>query len=299
MNSTPEDIITLPEAARILGVGPTTLKRWTDQGRVPHTRTAGGHRRFLRSVILDVRRLVDPRAGMGRGPGSLSVRLGGPAEWVERAQSLADPDRLEAALLAFRADCKHWGEVGDAVLVEFIQGLRTRVEQKTLSEGAWCTARRSLARAALRCAGRMRPRTGAPVALLACPAGETGGVLLALAETVLREREFTVLDVGATTQPEVLAEVIAEQGPHVVVLVGDATADMATLAVRLGGVDRVAAEGGAALWLVGPAQWPRIPSGRRVEGLASLSLAARRFRPDALPASEAPPDSLQGGALSS
>lgn len=276
----PDDVITLPEAARMLGVGPTTLKRWTDQGRVPHTRTPGGHRRFLRSVIQDFRSMVDPRAGVGRGPGALAVRLGGPADWLDRARSLADSDRLEAALLALRAECRNWGEVGDAVMAEFIPGLRQRVQARYLSEGARCAATLSVQRAALRCAGRMRPRTGSPVAVVACPGGDACDVLLALAETVLREREFSVVDVGATTQPEVLAEVIAEQGPHVVVLLGDATADLATLAVRLGGVDRVAQEGGAALWLVGRAPWPRLPSSRRLDSLAALSLAARRYRPD-------------------
>ena len=37
--------------ARIFGVGPTTIPRWADQGRLPYTRTVGGHRRFKRSTV--------------------------------------------------------------------------------------------------------------------------------------------------------------------------------------------------------------------------------------------------------
>ena len=43
--------LTLGEAARLLGVHPTTLRRWSDQGEVPYLRTPGGHRRFLREDL--------------------------------------------------------------------------------------------------------------------------------------------------------------------------------------------------------------------------------------------------------
>ena len=36
---------------QLLGVGPTTIKRWTADGKLPFMRTAGGHRRFRRSIV--------------------------------------------------------------------------------------------------------------------------------------------------------------------------------------------------------------------------------------------------------
>src|SRR5512139_1247870 len=45
------DWISLGEAATLLGVHPTTLRHWADQGDVPSQRTPGGHRRFQRRVI--------------------------------------------------------------------------------------------------------------------------------------------------------------------------------------------------------------------------------------------------------
>ncbi len=38
-------------AARLVGVGPDTLRRWADGGKVQSYQTPGGHRRFLRSSL--------------------------------------------------------------------------------------------------------------------------------------------------------------------------------------------------------------------------------------------------------
>ena len=269
-----EDVITLPAAARILGVGPTTLKRWTDQGRIPHTRTPGGHRRFLRSVIHEFRALVDPRAGLGTPNHQPTLRMGDPSEWCERANALSDPDRMEAALLALRASCSSWGEAADAIFGEFVQGLRRRHHEGRLSEGGWRTLKRSFVRSMQRAAGRLRPRRGGPVALLASPGGDLGCMLSAMAETVLRECGYTVLDIGPLQEAGVLEEVIAEQRPHQIVLLADAHTDPAALVARLGGVDRAAARQGTEIWLLGGAMGPAGSGGRRVSSFSVLAATA-------------------------
>ncbi len=38
--------LSVSAAARALGVSPSTLRLWASEGRVPHVRTVGGHRRF-------------------------------------------------------------------------------------------------------------------------------------------------------------------------------------------------------------------------------------------------------------
>ena len=48
--------IALSEAARLLGVHPSTVRSWADSGKLSVHRTAGGHRRFLRTEIEDIRR---------------------------------------------------------------------------------------------------------------------------------------------------------------------------------------------------------------------------------------------------
>ena len=41
----------LSEAARMLGVHPSTVRSWSDQGHLPTHRTQGGHRRYKRNEI--------------------------------------------------------------------------------------------------------------------------------------------------------------------------------------------------------------------------------------------------------
>ncbi|MDQ7029443.1 MAG: helix-turn-helix domain-containing protein [Ardenticatenia bacterium] len=43
--------LTLREASELLGIHPSTLRRWSDDGKIPFVRTPGGHRRFHRQVL--------------------------------------------------------------------------------------------------------------------------------------------------------------------------------------------------------------------------------------------------------
>jgi len=53
--------LTLGQAAKFLGVAQSTLRKWSDQGRIPAFYTPGGHRRFRRH---DLQSFVD-RSGPG------------------------------------------------------------------------------------------------------------------------------------------------------------------------------------------------------------------------------------------
>ncbi len=53
-------LLTTTEAAKLLGVGTSSVKRWADEGRLPVVRTPGGHRRFRPE---DVAALVGAEAG--------------------------------------------------------------------------------------------------------------------------------------------------------------------------------------------------------------------------------------------
>lgn len=50
--ATKEDkLITLTEAAKLLGVYPDTVGRWLDDGHIDGIRTPGGHRKVYRSSV--------------------------------------------------------------------------------------------------------------------------------------------------------------------------------------------------------------------------------------------------------
>ena len=47
--------LTVGEAARMLGVSPKTVSRWADRGLIPCVVTLGGHRRFRRAAVEEIR----------------------------------------------------------------------------------------------------------------------------------------------------------------------------------------------------------------------------------------------------
>jgi excisionase family DNA binding protein len=49
------DLLTRSDVARILGVSPTTVTRWAREGRLPCRVTLGGHHRFERSLVEQIR----------------------------------------------------------------------------------------------------------------------------------------------------------------------------------------------------------------------------------------------------
>ncbi len=60
------DWLTLGQAARYLGVAQSTIRKWSDQGRVPAFYTPGGHRRFRRN---DLAAFIDRSGPGGRRSG--------------------------------------------------------------------------------------------------------------------------------------------------------------------------------------------------------------------------------------
>ena len=65
--------LSVSSAARALGVSPSTLRLWASEGRVPHVRTAGGHRRFDPEALRQW--LARQPARPARTPRQGSVRI--------------------------------------------------------------------------------------------------------------------------------------------------------------------------------------------------------------------------------
>jgi excisionase family DNA binding protein len=62
------DWLTLGQAAKFLGVAQSTIRKWSDQGRVPAFYTPGGHRRYRRR---DLELFLDRSGPGGRSGGPL------------------------------------------------------------------------------------------------------------------------------------------------------------------------------------------------------------------------------------
>ena len=59
------DWLTLGRAAKYLGVAQSTIRKWSDQGRVPAFYTPGGHRRYRRGDLDNFLERSGPSGGSG------------------------------------------------------------------------------------------------------------------------------------------------------------------------------------------------------------------------------------------
>ena len=71
--ATEPDWLTLGQAAKYLGVAPSTIRKWSDQGRVPAFYTPGGHRRYRRADLDKFLESSGPGARERAGPTVLVV----------------------------------------------------------------------------------------------------------------------------------------------------------------------------------------------------------------------------------
>jgi excisionase family DNA binding protein len=71
--ATDPDWLTLGQAAKYLGVAQSTIRKWSDQGRVPAFYTPGGHRRYRRADLDAFLERSGPGAKERTGPSVLIV----------------------------------------------------------------------------------------------------------------------------------------------------------------------------------------------------------------------------------
>ncbi len=76
-----DDWLSLSDAAKLLGVHPSTVRLWSDKGVLPTHRTSGGHRRYRRHEVLlwaktarEIR--VEPESIMQTAMKNVRVQIG-------------------------------------------------------------------------------------------------------------------------------------------------------------------------------------------------------------------------------
>jgi excisionase family DNA binding protein len=80
--------LSVSAAARALGVSPSTLRLWASEGRVPHVRTAGGHRRFDPEALRQWLARRPARASRPSRPGEVEISVA--PELAEALRERAD-----------------------------------------------------------------------------------------------------------------------------------------------------------------------------------------------------------------
>jgi excisionase family DNA binding protein len=253
-----DELLTSAQAARLLGVTPATVKRWTDAGLIPCARTVGAHRRFRAE---DVVRFARSR---GASPGD-------PFEtWADRLLEEREPIALHVLLLEERARLGAWWRVAE-VLAGAARAIGRRWASGSLGVLDEHAASERLSRAVARVAESLPPREGAPRVLLASAEGDEHTLGLALAEIVLREWGWATRWAGRSVPALDLASALRRREADVLALSATAVSRPATLAAELDAVAPAARAAGGAIVLGGAGPWPepRAPDAR-VRDFASL-----------------------------
>jgi MerR family transcriptional regulator, light-induced transcriptional regulator len=261
-----EDPITTTEAARIAAVGPSTIKRWANDGVLLATKTLGGHRRFSRGSLM---RFLEER----------TVRpILDDEEDAQLAQALLSGNRylVDARLLLLRAKTKSWSEVA-----QLLGGLLTKIGQ------AWRAGEltifqehmmsEALSRAVSRIGDSFPSTPNAPRCGLACAPLEKHTLGLRLAELCVREVGWTTRWLGANTPPEEIVRVVQEDQLDWLIIAGSEICDeisLASLAFQLESVCRLHS---TQLVLGGNAKWPtQLAWGHRLTDYTELSLLLKK-----------------------
>lgn len=131
--------MSLGEAARVLGVAPTTLRRWADDGVVRSFVTPGGHRRFVRSsidaLVPDDRRHRPPLGRLGETPEHMAR-----AYRRSMGRSADDPAWLRGMQGADRDPLREHGRGLSAALLGYLDAATEPEREARLAEAAEAAA---------------------------------------------------------------------------------------------------------------------------------------------------------------
>ena len=254
-------MLTTTEAAEVAAVAPSTIKRWADEGILPFSRTAGGHRRFERFAI---ERLLREQ------PVSVSSEDPVASAWV---RCLVDGRRheIDGRLLEARDRLGSWWRVADELAVALAEiGKQWECGRLTVAEEH--VASDALARALARVGDALPIRLDGPKCILACAGEDEHTLGLSLAELCLRELGWTPLWLGRRTPVAEVVRLVSGGRVSMVALSASALlSDEQALRAITDEVGAVCKEQGVALLLGGAGAWPAQPSfGVRVTSFAAF-----------------------------
>jgi excisionase family DNA binding protein len=238
-----ETLISTAEAARLAGVGTTSVKRWADEGLLPCQKTAGGHRRFVRHEVERFLRELSPDASPV------------PSPWLELLTFGSTP-RLQAALLEARGRLGAWYRVCDELGPEFSR-LGEQWACGNVSVLQEHVASERIRRAISFVSEGLPVPMPSPTCLLACAEGDEHTLGLSLAELCLREAGWSTLWAGRRTPATDIAESVVQGEVEMVALSASiASPDGAVLERQLAVIGEACTRHKVPLVLGGNGAWP-------------------------------------------
>jgi len=237
-----ELLLSTQDAARLAGVGPTSVKRWADEGLLECRKTAGGHRRFERGALERFLR-----------------QHGAPEEertpWVDLFLDSGSYG-LKSALFEARGRRGAWHRVADEV-APAITELGSRWECGDVSVLDEHVASERISRALAHVSESLPVGERGPTCLLACADGDEHTLGLSLAEICLREAGWATTWAGRRTP---VADIVAavERGSFdmVALSASSLSADPRALSRQSKALARACAVHDVPLAVGGSGAWP-------------------------------------------
>lgn len=218
------ELLTTSAAAKIAGVGVTSIKRWADQELIRVTRTPGGHRRILKADLL--RFLQDSAThptsesdestgGVLADPGNVYTPTFG-RTWADEILQ-GDVHDIQAALLSARSRLGSWFRVTDEVSLG-LRDIGRRWADGRISVVDEHIASEQLSRALDTISYTMASSARHPVCLLVCLEDELHTLALSFLQLCLREAGWQPVWVGASTPVDHLCARVSEGDTNMVAI---------------------------------------------------------------------------------
>ena len=207
--------------ADALGIGVSSIKRWTDDGQLKSTRTAGGHRRYrLEDIYAFAWENDFPTDGLPPLAPRVSEIEPGEGTPLERlVDALRDGDRARADSIVRR----ELAEAPDrAIALDRIVGAAMKVigdlwhrEELGVDEEHRATG---IVEEILTRLSAVKVPEPAGSALLACPPGEQHDLPLRFVRLILEWSDWEAHSLGADVPWDALIEAVSELRPNLVLL---------------------------------------------------------------------------------
>lgn len=250
INAMDNPLISTRQAAKILGVGTTTIKRWADEGKLISLRTAGGHRRFRRLAVESL--VAEPNDALA--PMDPTIE-----DWIHHLTTDVEHHRLLAMLYETRAAHGSWFAVADRV-GEVITAIGDYWASGKLSVIEEHIATEQLHRALTTCLSQQPVAQSAPKMLLATAKDDQHTLGLLLAELCAREVGWRCEWIGAHTPPEMLEQWLLNNPVQLVALSASSwSKDETALFRQYQATSVICQKHGMTLLLGGLGAWPDQP----------------------------------------
>jgi len=243
-----QDTLTTREAAAILGVGTTSIKRWADAGLLPCVKTPGGHRRFQRDVISAFV-ACEKQLPSVEVPERVS-------NWVSNLIALTPRRRIFDILRVERRQLGSWFLVADGVC-EVLDEIGRRWARAELSAVHEHIATDRLSRALSRCCELIKLPANPKTVLLTVAEGEAHTLEQRLAELCFREAGWATTLVPRETPVGSICEQVASGAFDLVAIRASShLKDSASLAHQAQILATTCQENHVELILDGQGNWP-------------------------------------------